>query len=146
MHCNITQATTVKGWVWVLRHTTPLTHIKIFYCLRGGGVPGAGTYVAPSFNHAGCVITTSGVFSFLFFWRNTWSTGHLILKLTWENTIANALLITDGVLFLPKGLWSLIRLTSRETKYMFLNLPRDVIRNSARFRHRVHTLRFETAT
>jgi hypothetical protein len=28
---------------------------------------GAGTYVAPSLNHAGCVITTSGVFYFLFF-------------------------------------------------------------------------------
>ena len=33
---NITQATTVKVWVWVLRHTTPLTHIY-FFCLRGGG-------------------------------------------------------------------------------------------------------------
>jgi hypothetical protein len=31
-------------------------------------------------------------------------------------------------------------------KYMFLNLPRDVIRSTARFRLRVHTLRFETAT
>jgi len=32
--------------------------------LRGGGLPGAGTYAFPSLNHAGCVITTSGVFSF----------------------------------------------------------------------------------
>ena len=35
-------------------------------------MPGAGTYVTPSLNHAGCVITTSGVFSFLFlflFWQ-----------------------------------------------------------------------------
>jgi len=31
-------------------------------------------------------------------------------------------------------------------KYMFLDLPRDVIRSVARFRLRVHTLRFETAT
>jgi len=31
-------------------------------------------------------------------------------------------------------------------KYMFLYLPRDVIRSTARFRLRVHTLRFETAT
>ena len=31
-------------------------------------------------------------------------------------------------------------------KNMFLNLPRDVIRSAARFRLRVHTLRFETAT
>jgi hypothetical protein len=31
-------------------------------------------------------------------------------------------------------------------KYMFLNLPRNVIRSAARFRLRVHTLRFETAT
>jgi hypothetical protein len=61
-----TQATTVKVWVWVLRHTTPLTHIIFSNCLRGGGLPGAGTYVAPSLNHAGCVITTSRVFSFSF--------------------------------------------------------------------------------
>ena len=27
---NITQATTVKDWVWVLRHTTPPTHINFF--------------------------------------------------------------------------------------------------------------------
>jgi len=31
-------------------------------------------------------------------------------------------------------------------KYMFLDLPRDVIRNVARFRLRVHTLRVETVT
>ena len=31
-------------------------------------------------------------------------------------------------------------------KYMFLDLPRDVIRSVARLRLRVHTLRFETAT
>ena len=31
-------------------------------------------------------------------------------------------------------------------KYIFLDLPRDVIRSVARFRLRVHTLRFETAT
>ena len=35
-------------------------------CLRGGGLPGAGTYVTPSLTQAGCVITTSGLFSFLF--------------------------------------------------------------------------------
>jgi hypothetical protein len=35
-------------------------------CLRGGWLPGVGTYVTPSLNHAGCVITTSGVFSCLF--------------------------------------------------------------------------------
>ena len=33
--------------------------------------------------------------------------GHLILKLIPENTTANALLVTNGVLFLPIGLWSL---------------------------------------
>jgi len=37
---------------------------------------------------------------------------HLILKLIQENTTASALLITNGVLFLQEGLWSLIRLTS----------------------------------
>ena len=31
-------------------------------------------------------------------------------------------------------------------KFIFLDLPRDVIRSVARFRLRVHTLRFETAT
>ena len=31
-------------------------------------------------------------------------------------------------------------------RYLFLDLPRDVIRGVARFRLRVHTLRFETAT
>ena len=40
------------------------------------------------------------------------STGHLILKLIRENTTANALLITNGVFFLQKVLWTLIRLTS----------------------------------
>ena len=30
VHCNIRQATTVKVWVWVLRHTTSLTHINFF--------------------------------------------------------------------------------------------------------------------
>ena len=39
---NITQATTVRVWVWVIR-TTPLTHFNFFICLRGGGLPGAGT-------------------------------------------------------------------------------------------------------
>jgi hypothetical protein len=40
MHCNITQATTVKDWV--LRHTTPLTHINfcLIICAVGGCLPG----------------------------------------------------------------------------------------------------------
>ena len=46
------------------------------------------------------------------------------------------------MLFLQEGLWSLIRLP----KYMFLNLPRGVIRSTPRFRLCIHTLRFETAT
>jgi len=40
--------------------------------LRGGGLPGAGTYVAPSLNHAGCVITTSRVLSFHYFEQDSW--------------------------------------------------------------------------
>ena len=38
MHCNITQATKVTVWVWVLRHTTPLTHINflLVVCAVGG--------------------------------------------------------------------------------------------------------------
>jgi len=43
-----------------------------------------------------------------------------------------------------EDLWSLIRLIL--PKYAFLNLPRDVLRSTARFRLRVHTLRVETAT
>jgi len=43
MHCNITQATTVKDWVWVLQHTTPLTHINFFLNICAVGLPGAGT-------------------------------------------------------------------------------------------------------
>ena len=39
---------------------------------RGGGLPGAGTYVAPYLNHAGCVFTSSGFFSFLFFFFFFW--------------------------------------------------------------------------
>ena len=66
MHSNATSATTIMVWVWVPRHTTPLTHTNFCVCLRDGGLPGAGTYVTPSLNHAGCVINTSGVF-FLYF-------------------------------------------------------------------------------
>ena len=47
--------------------TQPLWSTLIsIYCLRGGGLPGAGTSVTPSHNHAGCVITTSWAFSFSF--------------------------------------------------------------------------------
>ena len=48
-----------------------------------------------------------------------------------KRSICRALVITNTVLFLQEGLWSIIRLTS---KYMFLNLPRDVTRSAARFR------------
>jgi len=47
-------------------HKPPDPHLFLFNCLRGGGLPGAGTQVTPSLNYAGCVITTSGVFSFSF--------------------------------------------------------------------------------
>ena len=46
------------------------------------------------------------------------------------------------MLFLQRGLWSHIHLP----KYLFLNLPRGVIRSTGRFRLCVNTLRFETAT
>ena len=53
------------------------------------------------------------------------------LKLIRENTTANT--ITNGVLFLPNGLWSLIRLTFFPNAcFMFLVLPHDVIRSAAR--------------
>jgi hypothetical protein len=40
---KIIKATTIKDWVRVLRHTTPLTHINLFTLLARGGLPGAGT-------------------------------------------------------------------------------------------------------
>ena len=52
----------------------------------------------------------------------------------------------NGVLFLPEGLWCVTHLPYILPKYMFLNLPCDVIRNTAHFRLSVQTLRFETAT
>jgi len=55
---------TVKVWVRVPRHTNPLTHTNFSCVLRGGDLPGVGTNVTPSLNHAGCVITTSEVFFF----------------------------------------------------------------------------------
>jgi hypothetical protein len=42
-------------------------HYFFLLCVCGGGLPGAVTYVTPSFNHAGCVNTTSGVLTFFFF-------------------------------------------------------------------------------
>ena len=42
-------------------------------------MPGAGIYVAPSLNHAGCVITTSGTFSFRFIS----ATASLLIKSNW---------------------------------------------------------------
>jgi len=42
MHCNITQATTVKDWVRVLWHTTPLTHINFFWIVCVVGVAWCG--------------------------------------------------------------------------------------------------------
>jgi len=62
-------------WVWVPRHTTPLIHTTFFVCLRGGGLPGPGAYVTPSLNHAGCVITTSESFLFLFLFFKGFSMG-----------------------------------------------------------------------
>jgi len=42
MHCNITQATTVKDWVRVLQHTTPLIHINSFKFFARWGVAWCG--------------------------------------------------------------------------------------------------------
>jgi hypothetical protein len=47
-----------------------------------------------------------------------------------ERTQQQMQFLTNGVLFLPKGLWSLICLTFFP-KYMFFNLPRDVNRSTA---------------
>ena len=56
-------------------HNPPDPDSFLFDCLRGGGLPGAGTCIAPSLNHAGCVITTSGVFSIFSFLFITQVTG-----------------------------------------------------------------------
>jgi hypothetical protein len=53
---------------------------------------------------------------------------YLLLLLFFFHTAANALHVTNGVLFLPKALWSLIRLTSFFPNTCFLYLPWDVIR------------------
>jgi hypothetical protein len=47
MHCNITQATTVKDWVWMLRHTTPLTHTHFFKLFARWGVAWCGHLCSP---------------------------------------------------------------------------------------------------
>ena len=68
MHCKLQYNTSNNSQglgLGATAHNPPDPHL-LFNCLCGGGLPGAGTYVAPSLNHAGCVITTSGVFSFLF--------------------------------------------------------------------------------
>jgi len=47
----------------VLRHTTPLTHINFFLIVAARwGAAWCGHISTPSLDHAGCVITTSGVF------------------------------------------------------------------------------------
>jgi len=63
---DITKATTVKVWVWVLRHTTPLTQIYFFFIVSAvGGCLVRAPKLPPPLIAAGCVITTSGVLSFL---------------------------------------------------------------------------------
>jgi hypothetical protein len=71
---------------------------------------------------------------------------YLILKLIRENTTANALLITNGVLSLATKRALITHSPYILPKHMFLVLSRDVICSTARLRLRVHTLRFETAT
>jgi hypothetical protein len=48
-------------------HNPPDPHKFLFVCAVGGCLVRARTYVTPSLNHAGCVISTSGVISFFFF-------------------------------------------------------------------------------
>ena len=63
-----------------------------------------------------------------------------------ESITAKFLLITDGVHY-PQKKALATRSPYSLPKYMYLDLPRDVIiRSVARFRLRVHTLRSETAT
>ena len=79
----------------------------------------------------------------------TLRTEHLVLKLIRESTTANALLINNGTVCSSYQKGSGHSITHSPYilfKYMFLNLPRDVIGSTACFRLRVHTLGFETAT
>ena len=74
--------------------------------------------------------------------RNTWGTGHLILKLIRENTTANTLLIANGVLFLQEGLRSPIRLNILHSQ-IHVSPPASCCHPQFRlFRLRVHTLLF----
>jgi len=68
MMCTVIQLKTTTAKVGSGWHGTkpPGSHLFFHSCVcEGGGLPGAGTYVTASLNHASCVISTSGVFSFL---------------------------------------------------------------------------------
>ena len=79
--------------------------------------------------------------------RDTWSFRHPILMAAHKSTTANFSLITDGVHCPQKRLWLLVLPTALPFRIYFPWPPtRDVIRSVARFRLRVHTLCFETAT
>jgi hypothetical protein len=78
--------------------------------------------------------------------RDTWSAEHLILTRIRENTTANALLTTKGVLVLQKQRALVTHSPDILPKYICLDLPCDVIHSTAHFRLCVHTLLFETVT
>ena len=76
--------------------------------------------------------------------RDTWSFGHPTLMAAQESTTAKFSLITDGAHYPQKKPWLLVLPTALPS-----NVPRPPTRRHcsvARFRLRVHTLCFETAT
>ena len=78
--------------------------------------------------------------------KATWSFGPPSLMAAQESTTAKFSLITDRWCALHPKKALATRSPYSLPRYMFLDLPRDVICSVARFRLHVHTLRFETAT
>ena len=74
--------------------------------------------------------------------RDTWSFGHPILMAAHESTTANVSFISNNRwCALPPNKTLATRSAYKFPKFIFLDLPRDVIRSVAHFRLRVHTLR-----
>jgi len=86
------------------------------------------------------------------FKASKWLTGSLSPAHIQESAIVNSWLTSSGALHLQTGplLYVLNHFPNtcslKSPKYMFLDIPLDVIRSVTRFRLHVHTLCYETAT